>query len=195
MTPSTPSRLQTPQKRGFGFSYSTYGTPGSAASNASTPGTLGSSFLSGGFSRSLGKSLSTSNLRGSYGDTDSVLTPGAFSANSSRYGGAGSMKKLTIDRSLRTDLFGDRGGAALPSPEKERQPGILKKKVSFDASTVGGNGQHGDATQTNGITNQAASSSATPSAEEQGFLRSPRNQARSKPNGLPAHPRGGSGQR
>ncbi|KAL9124733.1 MAG: hypothetical protein Q9217_005970 [Psora testacea] len=189
LTPGGASRLQTPQKRGFGFSYSTYGTPGSASSVASTPGGLGSSLLHSSFGHGLGKSLSTSNLRGNYGDADSILTPGAFSAGSSRYGGAGSMKKLTIDRSLRTDLFGDRGAtAALPSPEKERQPGILKKKVSFDASAFGGNGEQQNGTQVNGIAGNDASSSATPSAEEQGFLRSPKNKTAVKPNGVAAQP-------
>ena len=99
------------------------------------------------------------------------------------------MKKLTIDRNLRTDLFGDRGISAMsPSPEKERQPGILKKKVSFDASTLGGNGEQQDNTQSNNTNDSESSSSATPSAEEQGFLRSPRNQARMKPNGTPSQP-------
>ena len=189
MTPNGASRLQTPQKRGYGFSYSTYGTPGSASSNASTPGGLGSNLFHSGFGRSLGKSLSTSNLRGNYGDADSILTPGAFSAGSSRYGGAGSMKKLTIDRSLRTDLFGDKGTpAALPSPEKERQPGILKKKVSFDASTVGGNGGQLGSSQVNGNPVSEAGSSATPSAEAQGFLRSPKNKTPAKPNGVTVQP-------
>ena len=189
LTPNAASRLQTPQKRGFGFSYSTYGTPGSVSSNASTPGGLGSSLLHSSFSRGLGKSLSTSNLRGNYGDADSILTPGAFSAGSSRYGGAGSLKKLTIDRSLRTDLFGDRGTpAALPSPEKERQPGILKKKVSFDASTLGGNGEQQNGAQVNGIAANNAGSSATPSAEEQGFFRSPKTKTPAKLNGVTAQP-------
>lgn len=200
MAPNAASRLVTPQKRGYGFSYSTYGTPGSASSNASTPGGLSSSLLFGSVGRGLGKSLSTSNLRRSFDtDGDSILTPGAFSAGSSRYGGAGSLKKLTIDRSLRTDLFGDRGApAALPSPDKNdqsKQPGILKKKVSFDAGTVGGNGGKQNSSQTNGTDSASGnnvSNSATPSAEEQGYLRTPsRGQGRlgsSKPNGLAQQP-------
>ncbi|KAL9103589.1 MAG: hypothetical protein Q9163_001391 [Psora crenata] len=189
LTPNGASRLQTPQKRGFGFSYSSYGTPGSASSIASTPGGLGSSLLQSGFGRSLGKSLSTSNLRSNFGDADSILVPGAFSAGSSRFGSAGSMKKLTIDRSLRTDLFGDKGMAAtLPSPEKERQPGILKKKVSFDASTVGGNGKQQDGIQANGTHGDNANSSTAPSAGEQGFLRSSNHKTTAKPNGVTAHP-------
>ena len=200
MASNAASRLVTPQKRGFGFSYSTYGTPGSAASNASTPGGLSSSLMFGSIGRGLGKSLSTSNLRRNFdSDSESILTPGAFSAGSSRYGGAGSLKKLTIDRSLRTpDLFGDKGPLpALPSPEKSdqsKQPGILKKKVSFDASTVGGNGENQNGVQANGVNGVGAesTSSATPSAEEQGFLRTPsRGQGRTtgaKPNGISQQP-------
>ena len=198
MAPNAASRLVTPQKRGFGFSYSTYGTPGSTASNASTPGGLSSSLMFGSIGRGLGKSLSTSNLRRNFdSDSESILTPGAFSAGSSRYGGAGSLKKLTIDRSLRTpDLFGDKGPLpALPSPEKSdqsKQPGILKKKVSFDASTVGGNGENQNGVQVNGANGVEITGSATPSAEEQGFLRTPsRGQSRStgpKPNGVAQQP-------
>ena len=200
MSPNAASRLVTPQKRGFGFSYSTYGTPGSASSNASTPGGLSSSLLFGSVGRGLGKSLSTSNLRRSFdSDGESILTPGAFSAGSSRYGGTGSLKRLTIDRSLRTDLFGDRGTSAVPpSPEKNdqsKQPGILKKKVSFDASTVGGNGENSNGVQvngTNGVADNDQNNSATPSAEEQGFLRTPsRGQGRfgpSKLNGVTPQP-------
>ena len=200
MAPNAASRLVTTQKRGFGFSYSTYGTPGSATSNASTPGGLGSSLMFGSVGRGLGKSLSTSNLRRNFeGDSDSILTPGAFSAGSSRYGGAGSLKRLTIDRSLRTpDLFGDKGALpaliSLEKSDQSKQPGILKKKVSFDASTVGGNGENLDGAQGNGANNVNGvdeTSLANPSAEEQGFLRTPsRGQGRfagAKPNGV-AHP-------
>ena len=201
MAPNAASRLVTPQKRGFGFSYSTYGTPGSAASNVSTPGGLSSSLMYGSIGRGLGKSLSTSNLRRNFdSDSESILTPGAFSAGSSRYGGAGSLKKLTIDRSLRTpDLFGEKGALpALPSPDKSdqsKQPGILKKKVSFDASTVGGNGEIQNGLQVNGanaVNGAEPTGSATPSAEEQGFLRTPsRGQGRSagaKSNGVSQQP-------
>lgn len=201
MAPNAASRLATPQKRGFGFSYSSYGTPGSATSNASTPGGLSSSLMFGSIGRGLGKSLSTSNLRRNFdSESESILTPGAFSAGSSRYGGAGSLKRLTIDRSLRTpDLFGENGSLpALPSPEKSdqsKQPGILKKKVSFDASAVGGNGGNLDGVQVNGangVNGVDMTTSATPSAEEQGFLRSPsRGQGRlngAKPNGVAQQP-------
>ncbi|KAK4692376.1 nuclear pore complex protein Nup98-Nup96, partial [Lecanoromycetidae sp. Uapishka_2] len=200
MAPNAASRLVTPQKRGYGFSYSTYGTPGSASSNASTPGGLSSSLLFGSVGRGLGKSLSTSNLRRSFDtDGDSILTPGAFSAGSSRYGGAGSLKKLTIDRSLRTDLFGDRGTpATLQNTDKNdqsKQPGILKKKVSFDASTVGGNAENqnnGEVNSADSVNGNDLSNSATPSAEEQGYLRtSSRGQGRlgtSKSNGVAQQP-------
>ena len=176
INPSMVSRLVTPQKRGFGFSYSTYGTPNSISSNASTPGGLSSSLLGSSIGRSLGKSFSTSNLRRNFdNDADSILSPGAFSAGSTRYSGAGSMKRLTIDRSLRTDLFGGKSLAALPSPDKidqSKQPAMLKKKVSFDASAIGG---HGSDIESNGISPESSDLSeisATPSAQEQGYLRS-----------------------
>lgn len=181
INPNQASRLVTPQKRGYGFTYSTYGTPSSISSNASTPGGLSTSLMYGSIGRGLGKSLSTSNLRRSFDtDNDSILSPGAFTANSSRFSGAGSLKKFTIDRSLRTDLFGSQGLAAISSPDKldqSRQPGILKKKVSFDASAVGGNGNgnyQGDAEKgvTNGFTIGNENNDANPSAQEQGFLRS-----------------------
>ena len=183
INPNTASRLATPQKRGYGFSYSTYGTPSSVSSNVSTPGGFGSSLLYGSIGRGLGKSLSTSNLRRTFDhDRESILTPGAFSAGSSRTGSnSGSLKKLTIDRSLRTDLFGTQDVASAPSAEKydqSRQPGILKKKVSFDASTIGGNGT-GPNTDMNGI-NGSTNSDSHPTAQEQGFLRSS-----SRPNGRP----------
>ncbi|KAI4176121.1 MAG: hypothetical protein LQ346_007940, partial [Caloplaca aetnensis] len=154
INPHVASRFVTPQKRqGYGFTYSTYGTPSSASSNMSTPGGMSSSLLAGSISRGLGKSLSTSNLRRSFDpDQESLLSPGAFSAGSGRYAGTGSLKKLTIDRSLRTDLF--QSPPALPSSDRNdqsRQPGILKKKVSFDASTVGGNGEGPNGAQTNGV--------------------------------------------
>lgn len=154
INPHVASRFVTPQKRqGYGFTYSTYGTPSSASSNMSTPGGMSSSLLAGSISRGLGKSLSTSNLRRSFDpDQESLLSPGAFSAGSTRHSGTGSLKKLTIDRSLRTDLF--QSPSALPSSERNdqsRQPSILKKKVSFDASTVGGNGDVQNGTQVNGV--------------------------------------------
>lgn len=137
LSPANASRFTTPQKRGFGFSYSTYGTPTSPASAASTPGGLGQSLLAGSIGRGLGKSISTSNLRRSFNVEDSILTPGAFSASSSvrLHGGTGSHKKLIINREMRTDLFS--------SPTKDKQvqdtlngPRKLNKRVSFDTSIV-----------------------------------------------------------
>jgi nuclear pore complex protein Nup98-Nup96 len=194
INPIMAARLVTPQKRGYGFSYSNYGTPSSVSSISSTPGGFGSSLLGSSIGRSFGKSLSTSNLRRTFdNDADSVLSPGAFSAGSARYGGGGSMKKLTIDRSLRTDLFGSQALAALPSPERSdtsRQSSILKKKVSFDSNAVGGNGA---SVETNGSGNHYPDeeNSATPSAQEQGYLRSSsraNGRSASKANSTPAQP-------
>ena len=195
INPNMASRLVTPQKRGFGFSYSTYGTPSSVSSNASTPGGFGSSLLGSSIGRGLGKSFSTSNLRRTFdNDAESVLTPGAFSASSVRYSASGSLKRLTIDRTLRTDLFGNQAIAALPTSDKtdqSRQPGILKKKVSFDTSTVGGNGKGAEVAATVDENTTSSSNNATPSAQEQGFLRSSRGSGRPngpRTNSAPAQP-------
>ena len=114
LNPSQSMRLVTPQRRGYGFSYSTYGTPNSVSSNGS-PG-LGGSLFAGGnsLSRSLGKSLSTSNLRNSYAPENSILSPGAFSVTGR---GNGSLKKLNVNRSLNTRI-----------PLFDEQP---QKRVSF----------------------------------------------------------------
>lgn len=184
------SRFQTPQKRGFGFTYSTYGTPSSASSIASTPGVLGlnNSLFGSSIGRSLGKSFSTSNLRRNFdNDADTILSPGAFSAGSSRASGTGSLKRLTIDRSLRTDLFGSQALAALPSPDRNdqsKQSSILKKKVSFDTTTIGGNGIENGA---NGSSDESSSMtdnpSSTPTPQEQGYLRSS-SRTNGRSNGL-----------
>ncbi|KAF1813822.1 hypothetical protein P152DRAFT_457191 [Eremomyces bilateralis CBS 781.70] len=130
INPNASTRLITPQKRpsSYGFSYSTYGTPSSASSNAS-PGGFGASFLgTGSFGRSLGlgKSLSTSNLRHTYNAEDSLLAPG-FLNNSLKQHSTGGAKRLQINRGLdtRRSLFGPDRSLELQSP--------LKKKVSFDA--------------------------------------------------------------
>ena len=188
VNPSLNSRLVTPQKRGYGFSYSTYGTPSSASSLTSTPGGLGSSLLGSSIGRGLGKSFSTSNLRRTFdSDAESILSPGAFSANSTRYSGTGSLKKLTINRSLRTDLFGSQAIAALPSPDRSdqsRQQSILKKKVSFDSGTLGGsNGDEAGSNETmNGSSNGSEDqSSANP--QDQGYSRSS-SRTNGRQNGL-----------
>ncbi|KAH0544545.1 hypothetical protein FGG08_001317 [Glutinoglossum americanum] len=180
INPSAGSRLVTPQRQGYGFSYSRYGTPSSVSSSVSTPIGLSSSMLSGSIGRNLGKSLSTSNLRKAFDTDDSILAPGAFSASGSR-SGTGSLKKLIINKSLRGDLFGtSENVGALPSTDKDsqsdRQRGILKKRVSFEAGTAGGTSSSNIFGQVgiNGAhpTKQMENRRATPSAEEMGFLRS-----------------------
>ncbi|KAF2213907.1 hypothetical protein CERZMDRAFT_110901 [Cercospora zeae-maydis SCOH1-5] len=130
---------------GYGFSYSTYGTPGSAYSVSLTPqassllkptGSLGSALTS-----RLAKSMSMNNLRGDTPsrDGDSLLRPAPGSA-SSRYLNSGSMRKLTIDRNLRTDLFSPPTSSNLQRIESaadQQSPG-LAKKVSFDNSAAAG---------------------------------------------------------
>jgi nuclear pore complex protein Nup98-Nup96 len=199
INPSASSRLVTPQRQGYGFSYSRYGTPSSISSSTSTPSGLSSSFLGGSIGRSLGKSLSTSNLRRSFDSDDSVLAPGAFSASGSR-SGTGSLKKLVINRSIRGDLFAAPENVnALPAPERndqsDKQRSILKKRVSFEAGTAGGNPNgniFGQASVNGGHPlKQVENSRATPSAEEMGFMRSPtRNKDKNgaATNGSSSHP-------
>jgi nuclear pore complex protein Nup98-Nup96 len=157
------SRYQTPPRRsGFGFSYSTYGTPSSAAS---TPGGVslsnsmygGRSFQGGSFGRSFGKSASVSNLRSHFtADGAGVLSPDAFAAANTRWS-SGNMRRLTIDRSIRNDLF-SRPSLSAPSTNGVNKfttsneepapasiesssndvPSKLKKRVSFDKDTTGG---------------------------------------------------------
>ncbi len=137
LSPANASRFATPQKRGYGFSYSAYGSPATPSSVSSTPGGFGQSLLAGSINRGLSKSISASNLRRSFNVEDSILQPGAFSANSSMrlLGSAGNHKKLIINKEMRSDLF--------TSPQKEKLaledangPRKLAKRVSFDTSTV-----------------------------------------------------------
>ncbi|KAL2131450.1 hypothetical protein VTI74DRAFT_5098 [Chaetomium olivicolor] len=138
LSPANASRLVTPQKRGYGFSYSAYGSPASPSSVSSTPGGFGQSLLAGGINRGLSKSVSASNLRRSINVEDSILQPGAFSASSGNrlLGSAGHHKKLVINKEMRSDLF--------TSPQKEKPAEIedtngarkLAKRVSFDTSAV-----------------------------------------------------------
>lgn len=139
LNPSSASRYATPQRKGngFGFSYSTYGTPGSPSSVASTPGAMSQSLLGGGsLTRSLAKSISSNSLRRSYNVEDTLLAPGAFSASSgSRLYGGNSVKKLVINRELRSDLF------STPTKDKPIQEASngsrkLSKRVSFEANTA-----------------------------------------------------------
>ncbi|KAM0265645.1 hypothetical protein ACHAQJ_000079 [Trichoderma viride] len=139
-TPAASGRFGTPQKRGFGFSYSSYGTPGggSPAGLSGTPSTLGRSLLGSTSSgTALSKSMSSSNLRRTINAEDSILLPGAFSnTNNTRWYGSQGSKKLVINRELRSDLFS--------TPQKDRQngdngtgPRKLSKRVSFDTNVDG----------------------------------------------------------
>ncbi|KAI0133502.1 nucleoporin autopeptidase [Xylariales sp. AK1849] len=163
LNPASASRFVTPQKRGFGFSYSTYGTPSTPSSVASTPGTMSHSLLgNGSLTRSLGKSISTSNLRRSFNVEDSLLAPGAFSASSgSRYMGGSNVKKLVINRELRSDLFSTptKDKSSQDTPNGSRK---LSKRVSFDTGNAEAL-ENGDA--------QNGSANTTPSAEDLGHTR------------------------
>ncbi|KIW44624.1 uncharacterized protein PV06_03080 [Exophiala oligosperma] len=193
------SRYMTPPRRsGFGFSYSTYGTPNSAASTPGGSGLTNSmygsrSFTGGSFGRSFGKSASASNLRSQFsGDTEGVLSPGAFAPSASRWS-SGNMRRLTIDRSIRNDLFTRPSLPTLPMNGSEKPNGSqdepimingtessgdlskLKKRVSFDKGTFGGqeatlNGESGALvrTETDGEDSESGrtlNGSATPEAE------------------------------
>ncbi|KAJ4293922.1 hypothetical protein N0V88_005436 [Collariella sp. IMI 366227] len=138
LSPANASRSLTPQKRGYGFSYSAYGSPAGPPSSSSTPGGFGQSLLAGSVNRGLSKSVSASSLRRSINVEDSILQPGAFSASSGTrlIGSAGNHKKLVINKEMRSDLF--------TSPQKEKPSALedangarkLAKRVSFDTSTV-----------------------------------------------------------
>ncbi|KAL2813182.1 nuclear protein 96-domain-containing protein [Aspergillus cavernicola] len=174
ITPSAANRLVTPPKpRGYGFSYSTYGSPSSAAS---TPNGLGGNLLggslrgsmNGSFGRStFSKSFSASNLRKSFDpETDSVLSPGALSSGSSRLSSS-NLKRLTIDRTLRNDLFTrpvSTPAAAITNGDDAAQSASkVKKKVSFESTA--------DNT-TGGEIVPVETQSPEPTSEELGFLRS-----------------------
>ncbi|KAK3945608.1 hypothetical protein QBC46DRAFT_430184 [Diplogelasinospora grovesii] len=190
LSPANASRFATPQKRGYGFSYSTYGSPSSPSSVASTPGGLGQSLLAGSISRGLSKSISASSLRRSFNAEDSILAPGAFSASTSGRVGAQNHKKLVINRDLRSDLF-----TPPTQPEKQAQETLdgarkLHKRVSFETPShdAGKNGAQETPKQpsngtddlgylkpsirssTNGATNgskaSSSSASATPEMEQ-----------------------------
>ncbi|EGE86857.1 nucleoporin SONB [Blastomyces dermatitidis ATCC 18188] len=175
ISPSAANRLITPPTRqGYGFSYSTYGTP---SSSYSTPSALSSSLLGGSLrggslGRSFNKSMSTSNLRKTFdGSTDSILSPGAFSAGTSRYSNA-NLKRLTIDRSLRTDLFSRSTQSPSLTNGEDQGSSKLKKKVSFDSQTTGGD----SGAEADGSVVRVETESPEPTAEELGFLRSSRKQ-------------------
>ena len=184
------SRYMTPPRRqGYGFTYSTYGTPNSAASTPGGAGLSGSmygkGFTGGSFGRSMGKSFSATNLRQQFAaDGESVLSPGAFAPGSSRYSG-GSIRRLTIDRNIKTDLFNRPALPALPAPNSTtspqattsetttEQPNKLKKRVSFDKDTTGGdvNGEMKGASSGNGTLIRTETDEPESAPEEQGSLR------------------------
>lgn len=141
LNPGSGSKFVTPVKRGFGFSYSTYGSPVTPSSTSSTPGTFGQSLLgAGNLNRSLSKSFSSSNLRRSINAEDSILSPGSFSSSvGPRAYGSGRLNKLTVDKSLRIDLFSpvSKDRQPLDSPTGPRK---LTKRVSFDPSVESQNG-------------------------------------------------------
>ncbi|KAI7269461.1 hypothetical protein KC335_g6396 [Hortaea werneckii] len=127
---------------GYGFSYSTYGTPQSSFSGSLTPGASSMLKPSGSFSSTLNSKLSKSTSMGNLGAEgtpgegrpsllrESALSPpgsGRFSSNP---------RKLTIDRSLRTDLFAHKGEDS------------AKKGVSFDRSAEQTKDSRSDATPT-----------------------------------------------
>ncbi|OJJ40627.1 hypothetical protein ASPWEDRAFT_101797 [Aspergillus wentii DTO 134E9] len=187
ITPNAANRLATPPKRqGYGFSYSTYGSP---SSGGSTPTGLGSSVLGGGSLRgsvngsfgrsSFSKSFSTSNLRKTFDpEADSVLSPGALSSGPSRLSSSGSLKRLTIDRSLRNDIFARPASttvAPITNGEDSAQP--AKKKVSFDSTSKA-------LDASSGAIAPVETESPEPTPEELGFLRSIRKSG--SMNGIPS---------
>ncbi|KOS17415.1 Nucleoporin nup189 [Escovopsis weberi] len=133
LTPASSTRFGTPQKRGFGFSYSSYGAlngTNSINGGAST-NNLGRGLLGASTSSALGKSTSSGTLRRNYNTEDSILIPGAFSnTNNNRWFGSSGSKKLVINRDLRSDLF------STPSKDKPAADSTgtrkLSKRVSFD---------------------------------------------------------------
>ena len=179
LNPASASRLATPQKRGYGLSYSTYGTPNSPSSVSSTPGTMSQSLLGGGSNRSLSKSISSSSLRRNFNVEDNVLNPGAFSSStSSRLYGNSAVKKLVINREIRNDLFSTptRESKALPdTPNGSRK---LNKRVSFDTSNA-------DAAE-NGNSPAETNTSAPATPQELGYIR-PTNRSANGTNGAPSN--------
>jgi nuclear pore complex protein Nup98-Nup96 len=136
------SQSMTPRTRpGYGFSYSTYNSPGSGAQTL-TPGAAGllrpTGSLGSSLSGRLSKSFSTSSLRGDTGvEGQSLLrTPAVGQSlligNGNGSLGPGSARKLKIDRNLRTDLFGDNTPKLKQVESAKDQDPSLRKRVSFD---------------------------------------------------------------
>ena len=143
LNPAASTRLLTPQNksRGYGFSYSTYGSPAGGASQNGGQA-LGGSLFAGSLSRSLGKSLSTSNLRNSFTPETSILAPGAFS-NTGRNFGNGSLKRLNINRNItnRAPLFDEPAqkrvsfvGGDSPNGETNGETALVVRQDEEDAS-------------------------------------------------------------
>ncbi|KAM5470643.1 hypothetical protein MauCBS54593_003684 [Microsporum audouinii] len=190
ISPIAANRLVTPPTRqGYGFSYSSYGTPSSSASTSGSSSLFGGSLRNGGsLGRNFGKSLTSSSLRKTWDpETDSILSPGAFSAGNSRHS-SGSLKRLTIDRNLRTDLF---SRSALTNGEESAPPSSskLKKKVSFDDAVSPGDSLD----KTNGAIVHVDSDTSEPTPEELGFLRSARKQPSATPTGATKSPEASNG--
>ena len=182
LSPANASRMVTPQKRGFGFNYSTYNSP------VGTPGGLGQSLLAGSINRGLGKPVSTTNLRRTFNAEDSILTPGAFSANNNNRLLGASHKKLVINKDMRSDLFQSPAAKDKLIQDGNTSARKLTKRVSFDTSNVEAT-QNGAASQqefhdldddsdlgflkpssangrTNGTTNGSKAADASPEMEQ-----------------------------
>ncbi|KAL4908180.1 nuclear protein 96-domain-containing protein [Aspergillus multicolor] len=182
ITPNAANRLITPPKpRGYGFSYSTYGSPSSAGATPNLGGSLLGTSMRNSFSGSLGrstfsKSFSTSSLRKSFDpDSDSILSPGALGSGSSRYS-SNNLKRLTIDRSVRTEIFTrsvNSPTAITNGDDAAQSASKVRKKVSFESTPDNASG---------GEVVPVESQSSEPTPEELGFLRSIRKN--SAPNGV-----------
>ncbi|KAK4164546.1 hypothetical protein QBC43DRAFT_317706 [Cladorrhinum sp. PSN259] len=151
LSPANASRFVTPQKRGYGFSVSAYGSPASPSSISSTPGGLGQSLLAGSSNRALSKSISASNLRRSINVEDSILQPGAFSANSSMrlLGNSNNHKKLVINKDMRSDLFTPPAQTKLQEDSNGSRK--LSKRVSFETPGDAPKGAIADGSNKDGL--------------------------------------------
>ncbi|KAF2130193.1 hypothetical protein P153DRAFT_313762 [Dothidotthia symphoricarpi CBS 119687] len=154
LNPAASTRLLTPQTKrpgGYGFSYSSYGTP-SSASPASGAGFSSSLYGSGNFSRSLGISVSSSNLRNNYNPETSILAPNAFSTTA-RPTGNGSLKRLNINRQIsRTPLFDDASPKHVSfdenvNPTSNGETAVVLRRDDADASPRAINGNEGSKTR------------------------------------------------
>lgn len=147
----------------------------------------GKSFTGGSFGRSVGRSISASNLRQQFStDGESVLSPGAFAPGSSRYS-SGSIRRLTIDRNIKPpELFSRQSPPTMPTPTTTNeapaangasasgeQPQKLKKRVSFDKGTTGGDA-NGHAHGETGALVRTEVDEEESTSEDQNFPRSSR---------------------